>query len=122
MLSGYFVVLCVPVLLIVPFAAFRSIAAEREDGTFELLSITSLSSWQIVTGKLGSAIIQMLVYFSALAPCIAFTYMLRGIDLPSIAFLLFYTFTASVVLSSIGLVVGTLRASGIGKWFCRCCC
>jgi ABC-type transport system involved in cytochrome c biogenesis permease component len=108
MLVGYFVVLSVPVLVTVPFSAFRSLAAEREDGTFELLSITALSSRQIVTGKLGSAVLQMLVYYSALAPCIAFTYLLRGIDIITILFLLFYTFVASIVLSAFGLVVATV--------------
>jgi len=114
MLSGYFTVLVVPVLLIVPFSAFRSLAIEREDGTFELLSITSLSAWKIVTGKLGSAVMQMLAYFSALAPCIAFTYMLRGVDIVSIAFLLGYTFVGSVVLSAFGLAVGTV--SRVRHW------
>src|SRR5262245_58195819 len=47
-LIGYYVVLSVPLLIVVPYAAFRSLAAEREDGTFELLSITALSSRQIV--------------------------------------------------------------------------
>ncbi len=108
MLVGYFIILAIPVLVIVPFSAFRSLAAEREDGTFELLSITALSSRQIVTGKLGSAVLQMLVYYSALAPCIAFTYLLRGIDIVTIVFLLFWTLTASVMLSTVGLVVATI--------------
>ena len=108
MLIGYFIILSIPVLVNVPFSAFRSLASEREDGTFELLSITALSARQIVTGKLGSAILQMLVYFSALAPCIAFTYLLRGIDIITIAFLLFYTFVASVMLAAFGLVVATV--------------
>jgi hypothetical protein len=108
MLSGYFIILTIPVLVIVPFSAFRSLAAEREDGTFELLSITALSSRQIVTGKLGSAVLQMLVYYSALAPCIAFTYLLRGIDIVTIVFLLFWTLVASVLLASVGLVVATV--------------
>ncbi|MFM9116779.1 MAG: ABC transporter permease, partial [Planctomycetota bacterium] len=41
MLSGYFFMLLFPLFLIVPFAAYRSLAAEREDGTFELMSITN---------------------------------------------------------------------------------
>jgi hypothetical protein len=108
MLCGYFIILIIPVLVIVPFSAFRSLAAEREDGTFELLSITALSARQIVTGKLGSALLQMLVYYSALAPCIAFTYLLRGIDIVTIVFLLFWTLVASLLLSTIGLVVATV--------------
>ncbi len=111
MLIGYYFVLAAPVLVVVPFSAFRSLAAEREDGTFELLSITSLGSRQIVTGKLGSAILQMVVYYSALAPCIGFTYLLRGIDIFTIAFVLFYTFVTSVMLAALGLVVATVTRS-----------
>jgi hypothetical protein len=108
MLLGYYFVLAAPVLIVVPFSAFRSLASEREDGTFELLSITTLGSRQIVTGKLGSAMLQMVVYYSALAPCIAFTYLLRGIDIFTIGFVLFYTFLTSVMLSTVGLVVATI--------------
>lgn len=111
MLIGYFFVLAVPMLVIVPFTAFRSLAAEREDGTYELLSISTLSSRQIVTGKLGSALLQMLVYYSALSPCVAFTYLLRGIDIFSIMFVLVYTFLISLVLSAISLLVATMSTS-----------
>jgi hypothetical protein len=108
MLTGYTIILMIPMLVIVPFSAFRSLAAEREDGTFELLSITTLGARQIVGGKLGSALLQMMVYYSALAPCIAFTYLLRGIDILTIVMLLFYAFLVSVLLSAFGLLVATL--------------
>ncbi|MEZ6115063.1 MAG: hypothetical protein R3C28_00595 [Pirellulaceae bacterium] len=104
LMLGYYFILAVPMLVIVPFTSFRSLASEQEDGTYELLSITSLSSRQIVTGKLASAILQMVVYYSALAPCLAFTYLLRGIDVATICLLLFYTFLASVLFSAVGLV------------------
>lgn len=104
MLTGYYFILAVPLLLVVPFSAYRSLAAEREDGTFELLSISTLTSRQIVTGKLGSAVLQMIVYYSALAPCIAFTYLLRGVDIVTMFLLLSYTFCASLLLSAVGLV------------------
>lgn len=111
MLAGYYFILAVPLLLVVPFSAFRSLASEREDGTYELLSISTLSSRQIVTGKLGSSILQMMVYYSALAPCIAFTYLLRGIDIISVALLLSITFCVSVLLCTIGLVFAGLSRS-----------
>ncbi|HTN78016.1 MAG TPA: hypothetical protein VL096_22350 [Pirellulaceae bacterium] len=107
MLYGYFLVLSIPLLVVVPFSAFRSLAAEREDGTYELISITALNARQIVGGKLGSAILQMLVYFSALAPCVAFTYLLRGVDIFSIFFVLYYTFLLSLILSTFALLVAT---------------
>lgn len=107
MFFGYFVVLAFPLLIIVPFGAFRSLASEREDGTYELLSISTLRPRQIISGKLGSAVLQMLVYFSAISPCLAFTYMLRGIDMPTIIFVLCLVFLGSLGLSLVGLVVAT---------------
>lgn len=108
MLIGYVIILIVPLLIIVPFSAFRSLAAEREDGTFELLSITALSARQIITGKLGSAVLQMVIYFSALSPCVAFTYLLRGVDVFTILLALGYSFVISLLLSVFGLLVATI--------------
>ena len=107
MLIGYFYVLAFPLIVIVPFSAYRSLASEREDGTYELLSITSLSPRQIIGGKLGSAIVQMLVYLSALSPCLAFTYLLRGIDILTIVLLISYTVLASVMASMLALLIAT---------------
>lgn len=112
MLLGYYLILTIPLLIVIPYAAFRSLASEREDGTFELLSITALSARQIVTGKLGSAVLQMMVYYSALAPCIAFTYLLRGVDVVTIGLVLAYTFLASLALCVIGLMLATVTRSG----------
>ncbi|HAA70932.1 MAG TPA: hypothetical protein DCE55_17470 [Planctomycetaceae bacterium] len=117
MLSGYVTILAVPVLVIVPFTAFRSLASEVEDGTFELLSITALSARQIVTGKLGSAAIQLLIYFSALSPCVAFTYLLRGVDIVTITAVLVYGCLASLLAASIGLLCATLTRSRIWQGF-----
>ena len=108
MFLGYYAILAVPLLVVVPFGAFRSLASEREDGTYEMLSITTLKPRQIVSGKLGSAVLQMLVYLSAVAPCLAFTYMLRGIDAPTIVYVIVCFFLASLGASVIGLLVATL--------------
>lgn len=105
---GYYIILAVPMLVIVPFVAFRSLAAEREDGTFDLLSIATLSARQVVVGKLASAVLQMMVYYSALAPCIAFTYLLRGLDIITIGLMLAYLFLASLLLSALGLALATI--------------
>ncbi len=106
--AGYYVILAFCLTVIVPYGAFRSLAAEQEERTYEMLCITTLTPAQIVGGKLGSAILQMLIYLSAISPCVAFTYMLRGIDFPTILFVLFYTFLTSLGLSLVGLLAGTL--------------
>jgi hypothetical protein len=107
---GYYIILAFPLMIIVPYCAFRSLAGEREDRTFELLSITTLKPRQIVGGKLGSAVVQMVVYFSAISPCLAFTYMLRGIDVLTIVFILLYSFMASLGLSLLSLLLATLTS------------
>ncbi|MEE3372832.1 MAG: hypothetical protein VX346_26090 [Planctomycetota bacterium] len=117
MLSGYVAILAVPVLVIVPFSAFRSLASEVEDGTFELLSITALNARQIVTGKLASAAIQLLIYFSALSPCVAFTYLLRGVDIVTIVAVLVYGSLASLLAASTGLLCATLTRSRMWQGF-----
>jgi hypothetical protein len=48
------------------------------------------------------------VFFSAITPCLAFTYLLRGIDLPTIALLIAYLFFWSLGLSMIGILLATL--------------
>lgn len=104
----YYIILAFPLLVVVPFGAYRSLAGEIEDRTYELLSITTLSAWQIITGKLASAALQMLVYLSGVMPCLAFTYLLRGIDVPTIVIVLVYTVAASLGLSLVGLLLATV--------------
>lgn len=108
MFFGYFCVLAFALLVIVPYATFRSLAGECEDRTFELVSITTLRPGQIVAGKLGSAVAQMILYLSAVAPCLAFTYLLRGIDLLAIVFTLGYLVVASFGFSTVALLLATV--------------
>jgi len=111
MFYGYFVILAIPLLVVVPFGAFRSLAAEQETRTFELLSITAMDARQIVAGKLGSALLQMSIYLSGISPCLAFTYLLRGIDLLTILYFLFWTSMGSLAATSIALLLATLSVN-----------
>ncbi len=110
MFVGYYCILAAALGIFVPFGAFRSLASEQEDRTYELLSITGLGPRQIVSGKLGSAAVQIVIYLSAIAPCLAFTYMLRGISMPMIVLVVVCTVLASLGLSVVGLLAGTLTA------------
>ena len=103
-------ILAFPLLVVVPHGAFRSLSDERDDRTFELLAITTLSPRQIIAGKLGAAMIQMLIYLSAVSPCLTFTYLLRGIDLPTILLGLGYTVLASLGLSLVSILAGSVAA------------
>jgi hypothetical protein len=117
LLWWYYIVLAFPLAVVVPYAAFRSLASEREDNTYDLLSITTLKPRQIISGKLGSSIVQMAVYFSAITPCLAFTYLLRGIDVPTIVVLLVFTFFGSLGLSMVGILLATLSEQRFAQVF-----
>ncbi len=108
LLSGFFCILALPLMVIIPFSAFRSLTAETEDSTFELLSISALSSAQIVYGKMSSACLQIVLYLSALAPCIVLTYLLRGVSLFSILFLLGLTVLFSACETALALLLASI--------------
>ena len=108
LLTGYFCILAVPLMIIIPLVAFLSLTAETEDSTFELLSISALSAQQIVYGKMASACVQILLYLSALAPSIVLTYLLRGVGLSSILLLLAWTVVLSIAETALGMLLGAI--------------
>lgn len=108
LLSGYFCILSLPLMVVIPFSAFRSLTSETEDSTFELLSISALTASQIVHGKMASATLQIVLYLSALAPCIVLTYLLRGVSLFSILFLLGLTVVFSICETAVALLLAAV--------------
>lgn len=113
----YYGILCFAVLVAVPFGAYRSLLAEREETTFDLLSITTLKPRQIVWGKLSSALLQTMIYYAAIAPFIAFTSLLQGMDLMQGAFMLGIVMYASVVLSMVCLTSGAMTKQRVWQIF-----
>ncbi len=113
MLFGFYTIIGVPLAIIVPFSAFRSLVREFEDGTIQLVSITTMKPYQIVAGKMGSAMLQLLVYLSVLAPCIAFTYLLRGIGVEQIVAGLVVSIFGCLVLTAVGLFLAGVTRSGL---------
>lgn len=104
--TGFLVALCVATLVVVPFSTFRSIIEERTETTLELLQITALSPAQIVRGKTLSAMVQVLVYYCAIAPFIAFTALLPGFDIVHVTFSLAMLLITALCFSVIALAIG----------------
>lgn len=113
----YFGTVCVALGVVVPFGAFRSLLNERDDNTYELLSITTLSPGQIVRGKWACALVQALLFYSAIAPFIAFTSLLQGFDFAQAAVLLFGAFYGSAALSITTLMLSTTVKQRIWQGF-----
>ena len=101
-------ILSFPLLVVAPYSAFHSLSSERQDRTYELVSITALGARQILSGKLAGIALQMMIYLSAIFPCLAFTYLLRGVDIFTIVLVVVYTSCLSLSLSTLGLLLATI--------------
>ena len=117
--AGFYLALAAATLLIVPFGTFRSLQAERDFNTFEILSVTTITPQQIVRGKLLSSLVQCFIYYSAITPFMAFASTMQGFDAPRAAYVLVVTILISVMLSMASLMMSTLakqRASQGLMW------
>ncbi len=107
----YYIILAAPLLVVIPYFAYNSLASERHDRTYELVSITALDSTKILVGKLCGIGMQMVVYLSALFPCLAFTYLLRGLDIFTVLLVVVYTCFVALGMAMLGLLLATLSSS-----------
>jgi hypothetical protein len=71
-------------IVFVPLYTGTRLAAERSDINVDLLFITTIKPRSVIAGKMFAAMTLTALIYSACMPFMAFTYFLRGIDLPSI--------------------------------------
>lgn len=71
--------LCI-VALIIPLMAASAVTGEKERQTFDILMTTQIKPIQVVTGKMGSAIIRVMLYVLASVPIMAVGFTLGGIS------------------------------------------
>ncbi len=109
--GAFLVCLWITGFVLMPMGAFHSLAKERTENTFELLNISGLGPGKIVRGKLGAAIVQLGLIYSAFVPFMAFTYFLRGIDLPMMIFLIVSTFLISVFFIMLAITASAIAAT-----------
>ncbi len=90
------------VLFVVPMQAYQSMRIELRGGIVEQLLLSRLLPMRILYGKLLAAMVQFTLYVSVLAPLLATSYLLRGVDLPTIV--------VSLVFALIGCITATAFA------------
>ena len=78
---AFYFCLAVVGFFVLPYNAFRSLAADREEKHWALLVLTRLTPRQILAGKIGSSLVQAMLFTSVAAPFLMFSYLLQGIDL-----------------------------------------
>jgi hypothetical protein len=96
------------VLIFVPFSAFLSTSAEWDENTHDLLVLSNLGPGQIVSGKLFSALIQALLYYSTFTPFLVAAFLLNGLDLLAAGVVLVCSAATCLALSLVGIAVAGL--------------
>ena len=82
--SALMVCLALLGLIVVPLGAFSALRSERVDQTLDLITQTTLTPRGIVIGKLMTQWVKLITLFAGLAPFIAMSFLLGGIDLLTI--------------------------------------
>lgn len=99
----------------VPFSAFLATSAEWDENTYDLLIISNLKPRQIVQGKLLSALIQALLYYSTFGPFLVFAFLMNGIDLGSVLVILAGSLATCLALTLVGIAASSLSAAKVGR-------
>ena len=102
-------------LLFVPAYTGIRLASERSDANVDLLFITTLRPRSIIWGKFLAALILTVLLYSACMPFMTFTYLLRGIDLPSIFILLAFNFIIIAVGIQSAILIGCIPTNRVFK-------
>ena len=102
-------------LLFVPAYTGIRLASERADANVDLLFITTLRPQSIIWGKFFAGLVITILLYSACMPFMTFTYLLRGVDLPSVFILLAFDLIVVAVSIQCGILIGCLPANRIFK-------
>ena len=98
-------------LLFVPAYTGVRLASERADANVDLLFITTLRPRSIIWGKFFAGLVLTILLYSACMPFMTFTYLLRGVDLPSVFILLALDFMVIAVSIQCGILIGCIPAN-----------
>jgi hypothetical protein len=110
-----FVVLALTCLVFVPLYAGIRLTMERNDANIDLLFTTTIAPAAIIRGKFWAAVALTGLIYSACMPFLTFTYLLRGIDLPSIFASLAIAFACTAGVTMLAIFVGSVA----GGWLLR---
>ncbi|HMC75784.1 MAG TPA: hypothetical protein VKH34_01585 [Vicinamibacterales bacterium] len=96
---------------VVPLGAFSALRNERMEQTLELITLTALSPRRVVIGKLLAQGVKIATLFAAMAPFLAMSFLLGGIDFVTILLSLAVVFMWSLWSCAVCLFASTLLKS-----------
>src|SRR5688572_29651157 len=100
-------------LAVVPIGAFSTLRNERLEQTLDLISLTTLSARQIVVGKLLAQGVKLVTFFAVMAPFVATSFLLGGVDFVTILLALVTVFLWSMWVAAAALFLSTLIVSRV---------
>jgi hypothetical protein len=98
-------------IVIVPIGAFSALRNERLEQTMDLITVTSLSARKVIIGKLLAQAVKLATLFAGMAPFVATSFLLGGIDFVSIVLSLALVFFVSLWVCAAALMVSSLAKS-----------
>ncbi|MEI6808952.1 MAG: hypothetical protein WCN95_09520, partial [bacterium] len=96
------------------YCGFR-LAVERAPGNVDLLFITSITPWTAIRGKMLSGVVLAILFFSTSAPFMVLTYLMRGIDIPTMLIALGVAFLYVTAAIQAAIVVACVPANRLFK-------
>ncbi len=113
--TALFSILATVSLSFLPLYVGVRLAWERTPTNIDLLYITTLTPSRIIRGKMFSGVYLAVLFFSVTMPFMVFTYLLRGVDLPTIFTLLLFLFLGNIVGIQLAILIAALPMNRILK-------
>ena len=104
-------ILTVSSVFFIPLYVGIRVAAERQENNPDLLYVSTLSPFRIIFGKFLCGAYMAILFFSVCMPFMAFTNLLRGVDLPTVFFILGFLFLMVCAANMIAIFLACLPLS-----------
>jgi hypothetical protein len=109
--STFLVILTLASVFFIPLYVGVRVAAERQENNPDLLYVSTLSPFRIILGKFLCSAYMAVLFFSVCMPFMAFTNLLRGVDLPTVFFILGFVFLVVCAANMIAIFLACLPVS-----------
>jgi hypothetical protein len=109
--TAFAVVLGIASIFFIPLYLGIRVAAERQENNPDLFYVSILPPWRIILGKFLCGAYMAVLFFSACMPFMAFTNLLRGVDLPTVFLILFYLFLTVCGVNMVAIFFGCIPVS-----------
>lgn len=104
----------IEVCLITPALTSGAIAAERERQTYDLLIASLLSPWQIVWGKLASALAFAMLLILSVVPIMSLAFLFGGVSLTELLIALVGMVVTAITYATLGLFWSSVMRGSLG--------